>query len=119
MAEEVLKVYTLRRPVKVGEVTCTEVKLCRPRWKDFAAVKSLPLTSEDAMIAFVSSVSGLSETIVRQFDIEDASRLRVEVPRAYDSFFWTVDYELDPPPPPAPEGAAESAPEAGTTAESG
>jgi hypothetical protein len=95
-----IKVYTLKRPVTVGEHTCTELKLCRPRTKDFVAVGNQPLDTTGAIVSLLSSVSGVPEAVVNQFDIEDISMLRIEAMRVFDAYFSTDDYELNPTPPP-------------------
>jgi hypothetical protein len=95
-----IKVYTLKRPVTVGEYTCNEVKLCRPRTKDFVAIGNQPLDTTGAIVSLIASVSGVPVNVVNQFDIEDISMLRIEAMRVFDSYFSTDDYELNPTPPP-------------------
>jgi hypothetical protein len=98
-----IKVYTLKRPVTMGEYTCTEIKLCRPKTKDFVAVGNRPLDTTGAIVSLISSISGVPETVVNQFDIDDIAMLRIEAMRVFDSYFSTNDYELNPTPPPPTE----------------
>jgi hypothetical protein len=101
-----IKVYTLKHPVTVGEYTCTEVKLCRPRTKDFVAVGRQPLDTAGAIMSLISSMSGVPETAINQFDIDDIAMLRIEAIRVFDSYFTTEPFDLNPPGPPAEEQKA-------------
>jgi hypothetical protein len=104
--DQEIKVYTLKCPVTVGEYTCTEVKLCRPKTKDFVAVGRQPLDTAGSIVSLISSISGVPEVVVNQFDIDDISMLRIEAMRVFDSYFTTEPFILNPPPPPAEEEKA-------------
>jgi hypothetical protein len=106
--DQEVKVYTLKRPVTVGEFTCTELKLCRPRTKDFVAVGNQPLDTTGAIVSLISSISGVPETVINQFDIDDISMLRIEAVRIFDSYFTTEPFILNPPPPPVEKEEAET-----------
>jgi hypothetical protein len=107
MMDKEARIYTLKRPVTVGELTCTEVRLGRPKFKDFMAVGRQPIDTAGGVVALIASVSGLPEAAVRQFDIEDAAVMRIEATRMVLAYFEGGGYEADPTPPPetAPPGA--------------
>jgi hypothetical protein len=102
-----IKVYTLKRPVKTGELACTEVRLCRPVFKDFMAVGDRSIETAAGVVSLIASVSGLPEAVVRLFDVEDCAVMRIEAARMLYSYFSTEGYELNPTTP--PETAAETA----------
>jgi hypothetical protein len=85
--DQEIKTYQLKRPVTVGEYTCTEVKLCRPKTKDFVAVGSQPLDTTEAIVLLLSSISGIPEVVISRFDIDDISILRIEAIRIVDAYF--------------------------------
>lgn len=104
--DEEIKVYKLKRPVKTGELACTEVKLKRPLFKDFMAVGGQSVDTAAGVVSLIASVSGLPEAVVRLFDIEDCAVMRVEAERILYSYFAMKEYELNPTAP--PETAAEA-----------
>jgi hypothetical protein len=106
--DQEVKVYTLKRPVTVGEFNCSELKLCRPRTKDFVAVGNQPLDAAGAIVSLISSISGVPETVINQFDIDDISMLRIEAMRIFDSYFITEPFILNPPTPPVEKEKAET-----------
>jgi hypothetical protein len=106
--DQEIKIYPLKRPVTVGEYTCSEVKLCRPKTKDFVAVGGQPLDTAGSIVSLISSISGVPEVVVKQFDIDDIAMLRVEAMRVFNSYFTTEPFVLNPPPPPAEEKEAEA-----------
>jgi hypothetical protein len=106
--DQEIKIYPLKNPVTVGEFTCKELKLCRPKTKDFVAVGRQPLDSAGAIVALISSMSGIPEVVINQFDIDDISMLRIEAMRVFDSYFTTEPFVLNPPPPPAEKKEAEA-----------
>jgi hypothetical protein len=83
--------YTLRHPVTVGEFTCSEIILQRPKMKDFVAVGNTPIDTAAATSALVSSLSGIAEVVIAQFDIEDCARLRYLVQRIWAAHFMFTD----------------------------
>jgi hypothetical protein len=99
--EQEIKIYQLKRPVTLGEYTCTEVKLCRPRTKDFVAVGRQTFDMPGAIVSMLSSISGIPEAVINQIDVDDISILRIEVLRMGNTYFTTEPYVLNPPPPPA------------------
>lgn len=103
-----LKVYKLKHPVTVGERTCAELKLCRPKMKDFIAVGNEPPESGEALTRLMSSISGEPYAVVSQIDIDDFFYLRIEAARIWQGAFFTGEYELNPPPPPPETEAAEA-----------
>ena len=104
--DQEIKVYPLKHPVKVGEYACSEVKLYRPKTKDFVAVGRQPLDTAGSIVSLISSISGVPEIVVNQFDIDDIAMLRIEAARIFDSYFSTEPFVLNPPPPPAEEKKA-------------
>jgi hypothetical protein len=81
----------VKRETKTGEVpentgctekqTFAEVKLCRPKTKDFVAVGNQPFTTAGSVVSLLSSISGVPEVVINQFDIDDISMLRVKATR--------------------------------------
>lgn len=106
-----VKVYTLKYPVTLGQYTCTEVKLCRPKTKDFLAVGTQTIDTPGAMVSLISSISGVPESVVNLFDIDDISHLRIEAQRIFCSYLERRDYEVNPTPAPAPAPAPVNEPE--------
>jgi hypothetical protein len=106
--DQEIKVYVLKHPVKAGEYACAEITLHRPKTKDFVAVGRYPIDSAAAVQALISSISGVPETVIGQFDIDDFAMLRTEAVRIFDSYFTTEPYVLNPPPPPAEKAEAET-----------
>ena len=107
--EKEIKVYPLKRPVKVGERTCAELRFTRPRMKDFIAIGASPLETAEALAKLVSSITGEPLVIIEQLDIEDSAYVRIEAERIYNTYFFSAPYELNPPPPPAKTGEAAEA----------
>jgi hypothetical protein len=99
--EQEIKIYPLKRPVTVGGYTCSEIKLCRPKTKDFVAVGRQQLDTTGAIVSLISSISGVPEVVIGQFDIDDIAMLRIEAMRVFDSYFTTEPFTLNPPQPPA------------------
>ncbi|GMO48524.1 MAG: hypothetical protein Pg6C_11080 [Treponemataceae bacterium] len=98
------RIYTLKHPVTVGEHTCTELRLKRPKTKDFIAVGTNPLGTVAADVALLSSITGEPEIVIEQIDIDDFAKLRYECSRVWAAYFDTTDgYTLNPT---APEAAA-------------
>jgi hypothetical protein len=107
--EQEFFVYTLKRPVTVGEYTCTELKFRRPRTKDFIAVGSNPLGTVAADAALLSSVTGEPEAVIGHLDVDDLAKLRYESSRIWLAYFDMTDgYSLNPQ-----TEAAEKKPETG------
>jgi hypothetical protein len=104
--EREIKTYQLKRPVTAGEYTCTEVKLRRPRTKDFVAAGGQSPDTTGAVVSMLSSISGIPEVVINQIDIDDISILRIEVIRMADSYVTTEPYVLNPTRPPAEEKGA-------------
>jgi hypothetical protein len=102
------KVYKLKRPVKAGEHYCDELRLGRPKTKDFIAVGSAPLETAESVALLLASVSGEPFAVINQLDIDDLSILRIEAIRMYSSYISTVPYEVNPTGPPSAEAAAET-----------
>jgi len=89
----VVKTFELKYPVTVGERTITELKLNRPKTKDFIAVGSLPADSAAADAALLSSLSGEPEVIISQIDIDDLSIIRNELGFIWASYFTGNEYK--------------------------
>jgi hypothetical protein len=98
------RVYTLKYPVTLGELACTEVKLGRPKFKDFMAVGREPIDTAGGVVSLIASVSGLPEGVVRLFDVDDAAVMRIEAARMIFAYFEGSGYRADPTMP--PEAAA-------------
>jgi hypothetical protein len=85
--------YTLRHPVTVGEFTCKEIVLQRPKMKDFIAVGRRSTDTAAATAALLPSLSGTPETVIAQFDVEDCARLRYLIQRIWAAhFLFTEEY---------------------------
>jgi hypothetical protein len=100
-----VKIYPLKRPVTLGELTCSEVKLGRPKFKDFMAVGRQPIDTAGGVVSLIASVSGLPEGVVRLFDVEDAAIMRIEAERMVFAYFEGSGYRADPTMPPEAETA--------------
>jgi hypothetical protein len=72
------------------------------------AVGSQPLDTAGSIVSLISSISGVPEIAVNQFDIDDIAMLRIEAMRVFDSYFTTEPFVLNPPPPPAEENGAKT-----------
>jgi hypothetical protein len=103
-----IKVYPLKYPVALGQLACREVKLGRPKFKDFMAVGRQPVDTAAGAAALIASVSGLPEEVVRLFDVEDAAVMRIEAVRMMFAYLEGDAYEANPTAPPE-TGAAEGA----------
>lgn len=90
------KKITLKHPVKVGELTVTEVTIQRPKTKDFIAVGSHQVDTAMADAALFSSLSGLPESVVSQIDIDDWSIIRTDLALIWASYFTSKEYSEDP-----------------------
>ncbi|MDR1031027.1 MAG: phage tail assembly protein [Treponema sp.] len=86
----------LKHPVKVGELTVTEISLKRPKTKDFIALGTLPYDCAEADARLLASVSGLPESVIAQLDIEDWARLRIDLARIWESYFTGKAYQENP-----------------------
>jgi hypothetical protein len=91
----VVKTFQLKHPVMVGELTVTELKLNRPKMKDFIAVGNTPIGGAGADAKLLASITGLSELVIEQLDIDDVSKLRFEIARIWESYFVSSEYESD------------------------
>jgi hypothetical protein len=109
--EQEIKVYTLKRPVKAGELSRAEVKLCRPVFKDFMAVGNQSIETAAGVVSLIASVSGLPEAVVRLFDVEDCAVMRIEAARMAESYFLGTGYSPNPTEPPATEAGTAAATE--------
>jgi hypothetical protein len=96
------RIYTLKHPVTVGEYTCSELRLKRPKTKDFIAVGTNPLGTVAADAALLSSITGEPEIVIERLDIDDLAKLRYECSRVWAAYFDTTDgYTLNPTEPEA------------------
>jgi hypothetical protein len=103
------RIYTLKHPVTVGEHTCAELRLKRPKTKDFIAVGTHPLGTVAADTALLASITGEPEIVIEQLDIDDLAKLRYECSRIWYAYFDATDgYELNPTAPEAAETKTES-----------
>ena len=75
------KTIILKHPLKVGELTVTDITLQRPKTKDFIALGMLPYDCAEADARLLVSVSGLPESVIGQIDIEDWAILRIDLAR--------------------------------------
>jgi hypothetical protein len=90
------KTIELNYPVKVGELTVTTITLQRPKTKDFIALGTLPYDCAEADARLLASVSGLSELVIAQIDIEDWALLRIDIARIWESYFTGKRYQENP-----------------------
>jgi hypothetical protein len=90
------KTIILKHPVKVGELTVTEITLHRPKTKDFIAIGTLPYDCAGADARLAASVSGLPESVIGQIDIDDWAILRVDLARIWGSYFTGMPYQENP-----------------------
>ena len=84
---EIIFEYTLKTPVTVGERTVEELRLHRPKVRDFLRTDGKPIDSVGADQALLSSLSGEPEAIIAAIDIDDWAVLRVEVQKVWLQFF--------------------------------
>lgn len=89
-------IYTMKHPVTVGEYVCNKLEFTRPKTKDFIAIGASPIDTAEAMVKFISANTGVSATVINQFDIDDISRLRIVVGRVFNSYLLAKDFELNP-----------------------
>jgi hypothetical protein len=98
------RIYKLKYPVTVGEYQCGELRLQRPKTKDFIAVGVHPLGTVAADVALLASVTGQPEIVIEQIDIDDLAKLRYECSRIWAAYFDETDgYTLNPTVPEAAE----------------
>jgi hypothetical protein len=90
------KTVELKHPVKVGELSVTNITLQRPKTKDFIAVGTLPYDCADADARLLASVSGLPESVIGQIDIDDWALLRSDIARIWESYFTGKAYRENP-----------------------
>jgi hypothetical protein len=91
------KVFTLKYPVTVGEHTCTELRLQRPKTKDFIAIGTHLVGTVAAETALLSSITGEPEIVISQLDIDDWAKLRYEIARIWEAYFDASNgYTLNP-----------------------
>jgi hypothetical protein len=95
--EQEAKVYTLKRPVTVGERTCTELRFRRPVTKDFIAVGTHPTGTVAADVALLASITGEPEIVISKIDVDDLAKLRYECASIWAAYFDITDgYSLNP-----------------------
>jgi hypothetical protein len=88
--------YTLKRPVTVGEHTCTELKFRRPKFMDFIAIGAAPVETAEAIARLVSSITGEPYEVIKILDVEDVAQIRTTAIRALNTFWGLSDYGTDP-----------------------
>lgn len=94
--ESELFVYTLKRPVTVGEHTCTELKFRRPKFMDFIAIEDANVETAGAVARLVSSITGEPYEVIKRLDVADAAQVRIAATRALYAFWGVSDYDNDP-----------------------
>ncbi|MDR1836609.1 MAG: phage tail assembly protein [Treponema sp.] len=90
------KKIELKHFLTVGDLQVKEVTIQRPKTKDFIAVGSTPVESAAADAELFSSLSGLPMSIVGQIDIDDWSRIRIELALVWASYFTSTEYKENP-----------------------
>ena len=90
------KIIKLKHPINFGDLKVTEITIQRPKTKDFIAVGTNPVDSAAADAALLSSLSGLPIEAVGQIDIDDLSRIRIDLALIWDCYFTSKEYIENP-----------------------
>lgn len=82
-----MDIYKFKTPVTLGERTIIELHFKKPKVKDFLRTDGKDISTVEADVALLSALTGESESLLYEIDVDDWAELRVYLGTIWKKFF--------------------------------